>query len=90
MKGLLTSGVLVMCFFTLLGQSGVIKGTVTDATNNETMVLDGQCFWYKEDGSIDYEVNFLEGREHGKTIFYLKNGETIVLNYDRGLMLNKE
>lgn len=60
------------------------------ATNNETMVLDGQCFWYKEDGSIDYEVNFLEGREHGKTIFYLKNGETIVLNYDRGLMLNKE
>ena len=54
------------------------------------MVLDGKCFWYKEDGSIDYEVNFLEGREHGKTIFYLKNGETIVLNYDRGLMLNKE
>ena len=28
-----------MCFFTLLGQSGVIKGTVTDATNNETIHL---------------------------------------------------
>ena len=26
-----------MCFLTLIGQSGVIKGTVTDATNNETI-----------------------------------------------------
>ena len=37
MKGLLTSLIFNMCFLTLIGQSGVIKGTVTDATNNETI-----------------------------------------------------
>ena len=36
MKILLTS-VILICVFTLIGQSGVIKGTVTDATNNETI-----------------------------------------------------
>ncbi|MEC7937419.1 MAG: carboxypeptidase-like regulatory domain-containing protein, partial [Bacteroidota bacterium] len=37
MKGLLTSVVLIVCFLSLTGQSGVIKGAVTDATNNETI-----------------------------------------------------
>ena len=37
MKCLLTSVVFIMCFLTLTGQSGVIKGVVTDATNNETI-----------------------------------------------------
>lgn len=37
MKGLLTSVVFIVCFLSLTGQSGVIKGAVTDATNNETI-----------------------------------------------------
>ena len=60
------------------------------ATDNLSMILEGKSIWYREDGSLSSEKNHLEGREHGKSILYLKNGKTFVMNYDRGKYIKKE
>jgi len=60
------------------------------ATDNLSMILEGKSIWYREDGSLSSEKNHLEGREHGKSILYLKNGKTFVMNYDRGKYIKKD
>lgn len=60
------------------------------ASDNLTMCFEGKTTWYNEDGSLSSETNYLEGRQHGKSIIYLQNGETFVMNYDRGNYIKDE
>ena len=38
---------------------------------------------------VSSESFYLEGRSHGKSIYYFKNGKTSVSNYDRGKIIKK-
>ena len=59
MKILLTSLISNMCFLTLIGQSGVIKGTVTDATNNETIPFANVFIEQTKSGvATDFDGNY--------------------------------
>ena len=60
-----------------------------NATDNASLVIEGKAFWYYENNFLFSETNSLEGRLHGKSIYYFKNGKTNVTNYDRGKTIKK-
>ena len=55
------------------------------------MIREGNTsIWYREDRFSEFRFKtHLEGREHGKSIIYLKSGKTIELNYDKGKIQKK-
>jgi hypothetical protein len=69
---------------------GNIRNNNPNASNCDTAKCEGKTTWYREDSSLSSESNHLEGRKHGKSILYLKNGKTFVMNYDRGKYIKKE
>ena len=69
---------------------GYVRNNKPNSTNCSTAKCEGKTTWYKEDGSLSSIRNYLEGRQHGKSILYLKNGKTFVMNYDRGKYIKKE
>ena len=68
---------------------GNIRNNNPTASNCNTAICEGKTTWFKEDGSLSSESNHLEGRKHGKSIFYFKSGKTLVMNYDRGKYIKK-
>ena len=60
------------------------------ASNCNTAKCEGKTTWYREDGSLSSESYYLEGRLNGKSILYLKNGKTSVMNTDRGIYIKKD
>jgi len=69
---------------------GDVRNNDPSATNCDTALCEGKTTWYSEDGPLSSERNYLEGRQHGKFIIYLKNGEIIIMNYDRGHYIKDE
>ena len=69
---------------------GNIRNNNPSATNCSTAICEGKSIWYKKDGSLSSESYYLEGRVNGKSILYLKNGKTFVMNYDRGKYIKKD
>jgi|FLOH01.1.fsa_nt_gi hypothetical protein len=48
----------------------------------ENCLRNGMTYWYKDDGSIKSEVNFVDGKENGLYTSYHTNGkEKIVVHY---------
>lgn len=83
----------VRAYYTTNGKlqwEGNIRNNDPSATNCSTAICEGKATWYKEDGSLSSESNYLEGREHGKSILYFKSGKTFLMNYDRGKFIKKE
>ncbi|MDC1505819.1 hypothetical protein N8475_11590 [Winogradskyella sp.] len=69
---------------------GNVRNNNPEATNCEDAICEGESNWYYNDGQLSSKTNYLEGRKHGKTILYLRNGESLELNHDKGKYLKKE
>ena len=67
--------------------SGNIRNNNLSATNCEDALCEGNTYWYNDDGKLSSEGYYLEGRRHGKHIFYFRNGKKLEMNYDRGKYL---
>ena len=68
---------------------GAIRNNNPSATNCGKAICEGNTRWYNKNGSLSSVSNYLEGREHGKSVIYLKSGKTIELNYDKGKIQKK-
>jgi hypothetical protein len=73
-----------------LNWRGKVRNNNPEASNCSAAICEGKVSWYREDGSLSIERNYLEGRKHGKTILHLTNGKKLVMNYDRGKYIKKE
>ena len=83
----------LMAYYTSNNQlqwEGNVRNNNPKATNCLTAKCEGNTIWYKEDGSLSSATNYLEGRQHGKSILYLKSGKIFVMNYDRGKYIKEE
>lgn len=69
--------------------SGKIKGeghyVYIDPANANNSILDGECVFYREDGTIDKKFTIKDGNLHGKYIEFISNGnEFIQIEYNNG------
>lgn len=69
--------------------SGEIKGEgkyiSIDPTNANNSIFDGECVFYKEDGSIEKKFTMKDGKLHGIYVEFTSNGnELIQIEYDNG------
>ena len=69
--------------------SGKIKGEgryiSIDPLNINNSILDGECVFYKQDGSIEKKFTMSEGKLHGTYIEFTSNGnEFIQIEYSNG------
>tara|TARA_B100000787_G_scaffold74742_1_gene55057 strand:+ start:1799 stop:2950 length:1152 start_codon:yes stop_codon:yes gene_type:complete len=69
--------------------SGKVRNNRPSDTSCSSALCEGNVIWYKESSRLSSESSFLEGRSHGKFIFYFKNGKTSITNYDRGKRIKK-
>ena len=69
---------------------GNVRNTNPKATNCFTAKCEGNTKWYNKDGSLSSSTDYLEGREHGESILYLKSGKILVMNYDKGKYIKKD
>ena len=70
-------------------QGAIRNNNNPSATNCGKAICEGNTRWYNKNGSLSSVSNYLEGRERGKSIIYLKSGKTIELNYDKGKIQKK-
>mgnify|MGYP000663071229 CR=1 FL=1 len=83
----------LMAYYTSNNQlqwEGNVRNNNPKATNCLTAKCEGNTIWYKEDGSLSSATNYLEGRQHEKSILYLKSGKIFVMNYHRGKYIKEE
>ena len=79
----------LICSPLIRAQGAIRNNNNPSATNCGKAICEGNTRWYNKNGSLSSVSNYLEGREHGKSIIYLKSGKTIELNYDKGKIQKK-